>query len=205
MNKTQIIIDSVLACAIIALFVLHFCSSDSKEVEQDITAVAVDAEMPIAYVDLDSILTGYIFAQEANDQLMNDQEQATVRLREQERTLRNEIADFQRKIDNNAFLSLERAQSEQQRLQKKQQDLQELEAKLSQELMVKTQNLTNQLADTLDNFLKQYNADGRYKVIFTNNHRDNIIMADEAFNITPAVVNELNKRYTPATTSKKKK
>ena len=159
--------------------------------------------MPIAYVDLDSILTKYGFAIEANDQLMNDQEQATVRLREQERTLRNEIADFQRKIDNNAFLSLERAEKEQQRLQKKQQDLQELEAKLSQELMIKTQNLTNQLADTLDTFLQQYNADGRYKVIFTNNHRDNIIMADEVFNITPAVVSELNKRYTPAPKKKK--
>ena len=135
------------------------------------------------------------FAVEANNQLMNDQENATARLRQQYRTLENEVADFQRKLENNAFLSRERAESEQQRLMKKQQDLQDLEAKLSQDLMKKTQDLTLQLSDTVDNFLNVYNADGRYKIIFTNNHRDNIIMADEAFDITKEVVEQLNKRY----------
>ncbi len=195
MNKKQIIVDSILAVAIIVLFVLHFTKSSTASEAVSENASAVSAELPIAYVNLDSILVNYTFAVEANNQLMNDQENATARLRQQYRTLENEVADFQRKLENNAFLSRERAESEQQRLMKKQQDLQDLEAKLSQDLMKKTQDLTLQLSDTVDNFLNVYNADGRYKIIFTNNHRDNIIMADEAFDITKEVVEQLNKRY----------
>lgn len=195
MNKKQIIVDSILAVAIIVLFVLHFTKSSTASEAVSENASAVSAELPIAYVNLDSILVNYTFAVEVNNQLMNDQENATARLRQQYRTLENEVADFQRKLENNAFLSRERAESEQQRLMKKQQDLQDLEAKLSQDLMKKTQDLTLQLSDTVDNFLNVYNADGRYKIIFTNNHRDNIIMADEAFDITKEVVEQLNKRY----------
>lgn len=195
MNKKQIIVDSILAVAIIVLFVLHFTKSSTASEAVSENASAVSAELPIAYVNLDSILVNYTFAVEANNQLMNDQENATARLRQQYRTLENEVADFQCKLENNAFLSRERAESEQQRLMKKQQDLQDLEAKLSQDLMKKTQDLTLQLSDTVDNFLNVYNADGRYKIIFTNNHRDNIIMADEAFDITKEVVEQLNKRY----------
>ena len=195
MDKKQIIIDAILAVAVIVLFVLHFAKPASAPVAAADGEAVVSAELPIAYVNLDSILVNYTFAVEANNQLMNDQENATARLRQQYRTLENEVADFQRKIDNNAFLSRERAESEQQRLMKKQQDLQNLEAKLSQDLMTKTQDLTLQLSDTVDNFLNMYNADGRYKIIFTNNHRDNIIMADEAFDITNEVVEQLNKRY----------
>ncbi len=195
MNTKQIIIDAVLAVAIVVLFVLYFTGSKSGSPVASSEGSVVSAELPIAYVNLDSILANYTFAVEANDQLMNDQENATAKLNQQARTLQNEYADFQRKVDNNAFLSRERAEKEQQRLMKRQQDLQDLEQKLSQDIMVKTQNLTMQLSDTVDNYLKQFNADGRYKVIFTNNHRDNIIMADEAFDITDQVVSELNKRY----------
>ena len=166
MNKKQIIVDSILAVAIIVLFVLHFTKSSTASEAVSENASAVSAELPIAYVNLDSILVNYTFAVEANNQLMNDQENATARLRQQYRTLENEVADFQRKLENNAFLSRERAESEQQRLMKKQQDLQDLEAKLSQDLMKKTQDLTLQLSDTVDNFLNVYNADGRYKIIF---------------------------------------
>ena len=194
--KKQIIVDSILAVAIIVLFVLHFVKPSAKAVSAVDGEAVVSAEMPVAYVNLDSILVNYTFAIEANDQLMTDQENATARLRQQYRTLENEVADFRRKLENNAFLSRERAESEQQRLMKKEQDLQDLEAKLSQDLMKKTQDLTLQLSDTVDLFLESYNADGRYKIIFTNNHRDNIIMADKAFDITNEVVSELNKRYT---------
>ena len=194
MNKTQIIIDSVLGAAVIALFVLVFCyKPQAKEPAQAQTVVA-EGNMPIAYLNLDSLLTNYTFAQEAQEKLMSKQEDARLKLNTKARTLQQEMADFQRKLENNAFLSRERAENEQQRLLRKQQELEQLEAKLTQEIMLENQNLNLQLADTLNNFLRDYNADGRFHLIMANTGKDNILMATDGYDITNEVVNALNAR-----------
>lgn len=197
MNKIQIIIDSVLATAIVALFVLFFTVGHGKKVvvTDSETPVAMSDNIPVAYLNLDSLLVNYIFAQEAQDKLMSKQEDARLKLNTKARTLQNEMADFQRKLDNNAFLSRERAESEANRLQKKQQELQELEAKLTNDILIENQNLNMQLRDTLDSYLKEYNADGRYQIILANQQNDNILLAGEGYDITDEVVSALNRRY----------
>ena len=117
-----------------------------------------------------------------------------MKLNTKARTLQNEMADFQRKLENNAFLSRERAEKEQQRLLTKQQELQELEAKLTEDIMLENQKLNMQLADTLTNFLEEYNADGRYHVILSNSAKDNVLMAAEQYDITDEVIDALNAR-----------
>ena len=44
-------------------------------------------------------------------------------------------------------------------------------------------------------FLNAYNEDGRYQLIFSNNAKDNVLMADDMYDITSAVVEGLNARY----------
>ncbi len=199
MNKLSIIIDSVLCVAVIVLFVLFFTNKQSAPqpvvVNAEGEVVSVQAELPIAYLNLDSLLVNYEFAIEANDKLMSKQEDARLKLNTRARTLQQEVDDFQRKLDNNAFLSRERAESEANKLQRKQQELQELEAKLTQDIMLENQNLNMQLADTLTNFLALYNADGRYKMIISNAGKDNVLMADPALDITADVIEGLNARY----------
>ena len=193
MNKLQIVVNVVLVAAVAALFVICFTA---KKAEAPAVVVEGSAEvMPIAYLNVDSLLVNYVFAQEASEKLMKKQEDARLKLNTKARTLQNEMADFQRKLENNAFLSRERAEKEQQRLIKKQQELQELEAKLTEDIMIENQKLNIQLADTLTNFLKEYNADGRYHVILSNNAKDNVLMAAESYNITNEVINKLNARY----------
>ncbi len=197
MNKIQIIIDSVLAAAIVALFVLVFTVTPCKNgapVENNNVATATE-KLAVAYLNLDSLLANYTFAVEAQDKLMTKQEDARLKLNTKARTLQNEMADFQRKIDNNAFLSRERAESEANKLQKKQQDLQDLEAKLTNDILEENQRLNMQLRDTLDNYLKEYNADGKYQIIFANQTNDNVLIAQPGYDITNEVIDALNKRY----------
>jgi outer membrane protein len=125
---------------------------------------------------------------------MKKQEDARLKLNTKARTLQNEMADFQRKLENNAFLSRERAEKEQQRLLTKQQELQELEAKLTEDIMLENQKLNMQLADTLTNFLKEFNADGRFHVILSNSAKDKVLMAAEQYDITTQVIDGLNAR-----------
>ncbi len=196
MNKIQIILNVVFAAALVALFVVVYgiktkpcCNHGAAG-----TAVVAEGNMPIAYLNVDSLLVNYVFAQEAQDKLYNKQEDATVKLNTKARTLQNEMADFQKKLDNNAFLSQERAQSEYQRLQKKEQELNELRDKLAQDIMAENQQLNMQLADSLNAFLAEFNADGRFQIIMSNTAHDNILMAADGYDVTDAVISGMNAR-----------
>ncbi len=192
MNKLQIALNVVLVAAVAALFVIYFTCNKSQT---PATAVETNTEMmPIAYLNIDSLLVNYVFAQDASERLMKKQEDARLKLNSKARTLQSEMADFQRKLENNAFLSRERAEKEQQRLLNKQQELQELEAKLTEEIMLENQKLNMQLADTVTNFLQEFNADGRYHVILSNSAKDNVLMAAEQYDITSQVIEALNAR-----------
>lgn len=192
MNKVQILVNVVLVAAVAALFVIVL--GGKKKCDAPVVSVEQSEVMPIAYLNVDSLLVNYTFAQEASDRLMSKQEDARLKLNTKARTLQNEMADFQRKLENNAFLSRERAEKEQQRLIKKQQELQELEAKLTEDIVLENQKLNMQLADTLNNFLKEFNADGRYHVILSNSAKDNVLMAAEQYDITTEVIDALNAR-----------
>ena len=192
MNKIQLVINIVLVAAVAALFVIFY--SGKKPASAETATLDPTEIIPVAYLNVDSLLTNYTFAQEASDQLMSKQEDARVKMNTKLRTFQNEVADFQRKLENNAFLSRERAEKEQQRLAKKEQELQELEAKLTQDIMMENQKLNLQLADSLNNFLKEFNADGRFHIILSNTAKDNVLMANEQYDITEEVINGLNAR-----------
>ena len=192
MNKVQIVINVVLVAAVAALFAIVF--SGKKKCDAPAT-VEPSEVMPIAYLNVDSLLANYVFAQEASEKLMKKQEDARLKMNTKLRTFQNEVADFQRKLENNAFLSRERAEKEQQRLAKKEQELQELEAKLTQDIMLENQKLNMQLVDSLETFLKIFNADDRYHVILSNNAKDNVLMSSEQYDITSEIINGMNARY----------
>ncbi len=195
MNKIQIVVDVVLVAAVVALFAIFFSNKPANGTAEPAAVIAWGEALPIAYLNVDSLLANYTFAQDASERLMQKQEDARLKLNTKARSLQNEMADFQRKLDNNAFLSRERAEKEQQRLIKKQQDLQDLEAKLTEDIMLENQTLNKQLADTLTQFLQTFNADGRYQIILSNTAKDNILMAADQYDITNEVVAGLNKRY----------
>ena len=107
------------------------------------------------------------------------------------------MRDFQRKYENNGFVSQESAQQQQARLMKQQQELQQLQEKLSKELADENQKNSLQLRDSINSFLKIYNKTKGYSLIISNSGFDNLLYADKAFDITQEIVDGLNARYTP--------
>ena len=192
MNKIQIVINVILVAAVATLFGIVLAGK--KPASAEVVVGNPSEVMPVAYLNVDSLLANYTFAQEASEKLMTKQEDARVKMNTKLRTFQNEVADFQRKLENNGFLSRERAEQAQQKLAKKEQELQELEAKLTQDIMIENQKLNVQLADSLTNYLKEFNADGRYHVILSNTAKDNVLMAAEQYDITDEVVAGLNAR-----------
>ena len=206
MNKITVIVEVILTAAVAALFVLFFTVTPGakKPAKQEIQASG--ELMPIAVINTDSILKHYTLAVEASEKLMNRYEESTVKLdtkakslQKEVETFQHDVMDFQRKVEANAFLSRERAESEQAKLQKKeqqlmakQQDLENLRQKLSADFMEEQAALTQQLQDSVQAYLREYNADGRYHLVLN----DAVLMNKVAgYDITDEVIEALNARY----------
>lgn len=197
MKNISLVLNAVLILAVIVLFILVLGSKKNSTVEGIIRGndSTFSNRLPIAYINIDSLLLNYQFAKESNENLMKRQEDSRLDLNVKARQLQAEMADFQKKLQNNAFLSRERAEQEQGRLMRKEQDLQQLNAKLSQELMDVQQKVSEQLRDSINIFLKEYNKDKKFELILSNTSSDNILIANDAYDITKEVTEELNKRY----------
>ena len=206
MNKITIIVESILAAAVVALFVLFFTATPQTKKADSQEIIAEGELLPIAIINTDSILKHYTLAVEASDKLMASYEESTVKLdtkakslQKEAETFQKDVIDFQRKLEANAFLSRERAESEQARLQKKeqqlmakQQDLENLRQKLSADFMNEQAALTQQLQDSVQAYLREFNADGRYHLVLN----DAVLMNKVAgYDITYEVIEALNARY----------
>ena len=133
---------------------------------------------------------------------MKKEENIRLTLNQKATTLEKDQKEFQKKYENNAFISPERAQQEYNRLMKAQQDLQELSNKLSNELATETAKNNLQLRDSINTFIQAFNKEQGYNMIFSNTGFDNLLYADPAMNITNQIVDGLNARYNPATKKK---
>lgn len=204
-NNNAYILGAILAVAILILYVLHFTSAPGKSGTRkgDLITKMNDSSvtLPVAYVNVDSLLMNYNFAKDLNEALMRTEESSRASLTQKERQLNAAAQEFQRKLQNNAFLSQERAEQEQQRILRMQQEYQQMAERLGQEFALEQQKLNMELSDTVKVRLVEFNKDKGYQIIYSNTGSDNILFADDKYDITKEVTEFLNKKYGPATST----
>lgn len=160
------------------------------------------AALKIAYVEVDSILTNYQFCIDHSKILEKRGESIQATLNSKGRALQNAAADFQQKVQQGTYTSQEQAMQAQTSLQKQQESLQNLQDKLGREFEEERQKYNDEMRDSIENFLKDYNVTHKYSIILSK-IESNILYADKAMNITQDVLNGLNKRYKNKTEKKK--
>jgi outer membrane protein len=197
------------------------CNNNEKAASQNSFALPTDSTgvvvLPIAYINVDTLLVNYQFAKDMNEILQRKQEDARLAMTQRvtasenqvklaQSKLEKEAQEFREKAEKGIFATPERAQSEQARLMKQEQDLQalnqrlsteiqSLQEKLTQDMMAEQQKMDAQFKDSLDSALATYNADKRFHIIFSNVMNNNILYADQQYDITRDVLNLLNSRY----------
>lgn len=205
MKNISYVINGILAIAIIVLFVLFFTSKSDVHQEETVLQLHKNdstATLPIAYVNIDSLLQNYNYAKDMTNHLMKKFNTANNTMAQKQKQFESEVVDFQRKAQQNAFISQERAQQEQQRLEKLEGDLQQMAQRLQTDLATEQQKINGQIADSVRLCLKEYNAKANYELIFSNNSLDNILIARDAYDITNKVLTILNSRYKADSTTK---
>ena len=195
--KKHFLLTSALFIAGASVIGFSSCT-DSKApvVEPACTVTLSDScRLPIAYINVDSLLLNYEFAKDLNEELIRKTEDARMTLNGQAADLEKEVNDFQRKLQTNAFLSEERAQQEANRLQKKKDALDQQNVKMQQDLAQQQAQMNARLGDSIRNFLTEYNAVKKYEMIFSNTMYDNILIDFPRYDITAEVLQLLNARY----------
>ncbi len=205
MKKLHLVIEIILLAAVAALYFIVLSNNKGSKAAAPETgdSTAVCQRMPLAYINVDTLLLQYDYSQELNEQLMRKRENSQANYNQKARQLQQEAAEFQRKLENNAFLSEQRARSEQERLLKKEQELQELDQRLSTELATEMQRMNERLHDSIYSFLKAYNKEAGYQLIFSNSNNDNIMVGAPVYDITPQIVEGLNRRYNAKSAKRK--
>ena len=186
--------------------VMASCNNASPKMDEKPQAAGVEnvSGMKIAFVEVDSLMTQYDFAKDYSETLQKRSNNARNTLAQKTSELQAAVNNFQQKLQNNGFTSREQAQSVQAGIERRQRDLQELQARLENELASETQKFNEALRDSLNNFLTSYNKDKKFDLILSK-AGDNILYADRRHDITKDVINGLNKRYKPAAKKEEKK
>lgn len=198
MKNTSLIINVILAVAVIALFVIVLSDRKGSQQGSDNVNGSAAAEMGIVFVNTDSLIIKYDLARELSEELIRKEESSRTDFNERVRVFEQDMMEFQRKLQNNGFLSLDRAQSEERRLRQKEQELQALNTRLTNDLMDAQNTMNQQLRDTITNFLKDYCKEKSYSMVLSNTMGDNLLYADSVFDVTDDVVAKLNERYAAA-------
>lgn len=155
---------------------------------------SAETQLPIAYVRMDSVLSQYKYAQDVQASLAKDAEGHRTRLQGRAAAFQKAAEDFQRRAQINAFISQEAAEKEQAKVIGLQQEVQNLELKLSQELAMKGQLMQEDILKEIQAQIKVFNQDGRYKLVLINS---GVLYADETMDITDAFIQHLNSVYKP--------
>ena len=183
-----------MAALCMGLMGLASCGNKEKQATETTTETEEVKELKIAYVEIDTLMAQYQFCKDYTELANIEGENIQRTLTGKQRTLEQHAAAIQQTYESNGFTSQEELTRAQQSLQTEQQALQELSERLQASFMEEQAKYNEEMRDSIQNFLKQYNKTKKYDFIMSK-AGDNMLLANPKYDITNEVVKGLNKRY----------
>lgn len=195
MKNASIILNSVLAVAVIVLYILHFsskpCSSPAGEQGEAIVA----GQGSVVYIQIDSLMNQYDMFNDLKSELESKAQVIQDDLSKRGRAFERDYKDWEEKIQK-GLITRAQAETQQQQLAARQQELQSLGQQKQMEMAEEESVLINKVMDALNTYLKTYNDQKRFSIIINSSATMNtVLQADSALNITREVVAGLNEEY----------
>ena len=194
MKKLSATVKTLMAFAVIAS--AASCSDKANQTPQAQTAAAGEQAsatqtINIRYIDADSVINGYRLAQ----QLFEEQQREVNRLQQwhesKQRELQGMANNIQQKQQNNVYLSQASMESDMQNFQKKGEEAERYLGTQQQRLANSELAIRQRLSDSLQAFVRDYNAVHGYDAILL---RDAGVYFNPSLNITNEVIEGLNAR-----------
>lgn len=193
MKKSSVVFNSILALAIVALYIVHFTDRNSSDNHTSNTESADQhASLRIAYIKMDSLLFSYDLARDLNADFAKKQEAYNKEYSSKRIDFEKQASAFQEKVQRGGFLTQDRAVQERDRLVGIEQEVKKLDYELSNKLAEIQAQINQQVVDSIGSFLKKYNEDNKYDLILNSS---SLLQGIEQHNITPEITQLLNERY----------
>ncbi len=160
---------------------------------------ATAPSLNIRYIDGDSIARRYQGSLDFEAEHMKTMQRLDNAQQAKAKEIQNFAASIEQKGRNNGYLTQESYNADMQKLQKMQQDAESYLANLGRKAEVELAQKQMALNDTIENFIKNFNASRGYDAILFKNAG---IYFNPALDITDEVVEGLNAAYTKASDNK---
>jgi outer membrane protein len=190
MKNVSLALNGVLLIAVAVLYYLYFSKPATSAGTPGSGVLLQDAK--IAYINSDSVLKYYEYLNVNKKQLEAKGLQMEQDFRNRAQGLQNDVATYQRTVNNMTFGQAKSAEEE---LTKKQQNLQMYQQSLQQELAIEEGKLNKELYDRITNFLKQYGKENNLQVVLKYDAMSDVLFGGETLDITKPVVDGLNAAY----------
>ena len=194
MKNLSIGLNVLLLIAVIVLYILHF-SGNSKSTSNQGGTVTMNADARIVYINMDTLLNNYTQSRELNEAFLKKLEANRTELNIKVKNFDREAAEFRNKVENGGFMTREGAEQAQMDLMIKQQNLQKLQQEMTENAQREQMEINRKLYDAITNFLTEYNKAKGFQLILSTTLGGNVLFAQEGFDITNDVVNQLNEQY----------
>ena len=196
--KKNIILIAVLAAGIITA---SSCQNQSAEKEAKVETKKVketkkeEKKLKIAWVQLDSVQTGYEYYKDVQKKLETKQANAEATINQKGKSFASQYQSLQNRAQAGE-LTQQQYEKEVASLQQAQTNLENLQAKLSLQLQEEAANQQRALIDTVRAQVKKYAKEKGYDfVLCQNSDINNVLYAAEVYEITDEIVALLNKHY----------
>ncbi len=205
MKRINLIINIVLAVALGVLYFLHFQvdAGNTEPVKESHVKAAVSngTEIPIAYVQIDSLLNNMAMFADLNDDLAAKQLKLETSIGTQYQAFQKEVEDYQDKV-NKGLLTRREAQELEAQLGLKGQELENQRNISLNELQEEGMVGQNKVINYIMEYLKEYNSDNKFKYIFSYSFGGGLLYASYALDITAEVMDGINQKYAEEISSK---
>jgi outer membrane protein len=198
MKKIPLIVNSVLALAIIGLYVLYFTGTGKSPDTSANALVSTGETAPegsIVYIKIDSLVNSYDMFHDLKADLETKAKGMEDDLAKRSKSFERSVADYREKLQKRLVTQSQAEQLEQQ-LAQKQQELAAYSEKLRQELGEEEGVMLRRIYDAIVSYLQEYNKSHNYSLIVSTNANTNtVLMGHHSLDITQDVLRGLNATY----------
>ena len=201
MKIANIVINAVLAAAVIVLFVLHFTGEGKEEPGSQQAATGALTEMgdiSIAYFNMDSVSANWDLYFEYQQELEKRQTELEADFAGRTENFYQSVQDAEYKIQR-GLVTRSEAEQLQQNLAIEQQNLANLQNQYMAQLQEEGMVNTRKLLDMIERYVAEISEANGYSYVYSYQFGGNLIYGAKPYNITSQVVAGLNERFKPGT------
>ena len=198
---------SILGIAAMTVFAAGCANTGSSQDTQNAAETAETAapKGAIVYFNLDRVLQGYDMANELRSVVETKVNSINQEVNRRGDKLEKDINAFRDKI-NKGLLTQSVAEQQSQKLAEQQNSFETYAAQKQQEVLEEQQVIMNQLADAINNYITEFNADKKYAMIIATQGdilSTPVVNADPELDITDDLLAGLNAAYVKQKSSEK--